>query len=183
MTQIGYRVVERFSPSAKESWPKYIEWSGLTQLVEVVGLDCSLCPSVFGEFISTDWDHLVFGKQLGDCFDNCEYLLNRVAVQFDSSRHQVLAVAREVSENDLERSELSGFRFMGFELVEEATSISALTNCGGFKGAFEKSDVSNVGLVASASRAYAIREALATLYPEEHHAQCAVWALWRHETA
>src|SRR5262245_40579274 len=99
MPQIGYRVVERFSPDSKDAWTKYIEWSGLGQLKEVIGLDCSLCPSVFGEFTRADWEHLVFRELLGDCFDDCEYLLSRIAGRFDGRSQQLLAIAREVSES------------------------------------------------------------------------------------
>ena len=72
---------------------------------------------------------------------------------------------------------------MGFELIEEATSISALTNCGGFEGAFVPRDLTECGLVYTASRAYEIRQTLLALYPNDPHADCVVWAVWRCETA
>jgi hypothetical protein len=50
---------------------------------------------------------------------------------------------------------------MGFDLIDEASSISALTNCGGFARAFENSELSGAGLVPAASRAYEIQRALA----------------------
>ena len=183
MVQLGYRVVESFSPDSKESWEKYIQWSGLVHLTEVVGLDCSLSPSVLGKLEDEDWNHLVFGEELGDCLDDLAYLRRRVAGVFDRKRHQILAVAREPSERDVEQAGLLGFRFMGFELIEEASGTSALTNCGGFEGAFDPSDLSKSGLVSSAARAYNIRDALLKLFPKEHHAECTVWALWRLETA
>lgn len=182
MAKLAFRVAERFSPLNGETWTKYVDWSGLRQLREVVGLDAMLCCSVFGPSSPTDWDHLEYGKELGNCFDDPSYLTQRVADRFDAEQHQFLAVAREVSGSDVEAVRLTGFRFMGFELIDE-TSTSALTNCGGFQEAFENSELSAYGLIELAGRAYAIRETLANLYPEEHHAQCTVWAIWRRETA
>jgi hypothetical protein len=63
--EIGYRIVERFTP-ALAGWAKYVDWSGLFHLEEVVGL--------------------------------------------------------------------------GFDLIEETTCISALTNCGRFEGVFLPTD-------------------------------------------
>lgn len=182
MVTTAYRVAERFAPEW-EAWPNYIKRSGLAHLHEVVGLDVSLCPPVFGPLAGDDWDHLVFGQELSDCFDDLEYLPRRTSSLFDVRRHQILAVAREASDSDVQSVALEGFCFKGFELIEEATSISALTNCGAFKGAFEPSDLSTFGLVPLASRACEIRDALASMYPDESHADCAVWAIWRRETA
>ena len=71
-----------------------------------------------------------------------------------------------------------GYRFAGFDLVDEVTMISALTNCGGFEGAFESSDLSEIGLIEDISRAYEIRGELLARHPEERHACCTVWAIW-----
>jgi hypothetical protein len=181
MNYVAYRVAARFSAESGEAWTKFIKWSGLGHLTEIVGLDTMLRPSVFGELVGEDWDHLMFGETIGDCFDDLEFLLRRMSGRFDAGHHQVLALLREPLDHDVQHAVLPGFRFMGFELVEEETSTSALTNCGGFEGAFEGSDLSQAGLVASASQAYRIRDALAKRFPDEPHAQCAVWALWRRE--
>jgi hypothetical protein len=141
-----------------------------------------LTPSVFEELITEDWDHLVYGEEIGNCFDSLPYLLRRVAAFFDNKRHQILAVTREPSEVDLLDFELPNFLFMGFELIDDGL-ISALANCGGFEGAFNSSDLSSSGLVVSPARAYEIRKSLANLYPDEPHAHCNVWGIWRYGTA
>ncbi len=46
MTTPWYIAVEPFDPRFGETWTNYVAWSGLTQLVEVVSLDGSLCPPV-----------------------------------------------------------------------------------------------------------------------------------------
>ena len=179
--RIGYRVAERFSPKSGSGWADYVKWSGLLHLTEVVGLDCSLCPCVLRECSNEDRSHLVHPEHIFACFDDLQYALRRTQGVFDARLHQVLALAREPAEEQLVGVELPDFRFMGFELIEESTSISALTNCGGFEGAFVPKDLSKSGLIFTASRAYEIRRELLALYPDEPHADCAVWAVWRRE--
>jgi hypothetical protein len=180
---VGYRIVARFSPSWGETWANYITCFGLTHLSEVVGLDCSLCPSIIQEYTDEDWAHLVYEGHLFGCFVDHEYALQRACDTFDAKRHQVLAVVREPLPEEVAQSDIPGFSFLGLELIEEASGYSALTNCGGFEGAFTPTDLSPCGLVRTVSRAYEIRRDLRTLFPEEHHADCAVWAIWRHDAA
>ena len=181
MVKLGFMIVERFGTRDGDNWSNYVAWSALTHLAEVVGLDSSLCPCLLKSYEVEDWNHLAFTEQLFGCFDDLAYALRRHASEFDPLRHHVLAVAREPTEGEVREVSLENFRFMGFELVEEATATSALTNCGGFEGAFSASDLSGCGLVPTASRAYEIRGALEALFPEEDHAHCAVWAVWRRE--
>ncbi len=177
----GYRFVERFSPASGDAWARYIAWSGYAHLAEVVGLDCMLNPPLLCEYEAADWPHVVFGEHLFGCFGDIEFARRRVQDRFEPVRHQLLALAREPAEHELQHAQLQDFRFLGFDLIEEATGISALANCTGFARAFTPQDLSACGLVTSASRAYAIRSALATCYPDENHADCAVWAVWRFE--
>ena len=180
--RVGYRVIERFDQGSQGSdpWNGYLAWSQLFPLEEVVGLDTCLCPTVLDGDLDEDEPHLAFPWHLRACFDDLSYALRR-AKGFDEKRHQVLAVARELSAVEVAECELPGFRFLGFDLIEEPTEISALTNCGGFEGALSATDLSPFGLVPTAARAYTIRRRLAELFPDEDHACCAVWALWRRE--
>lgn len=179
----GFRVSERFGPQAGASWSKYIAWSGLSHLREVVGLDCILCPSPLKTLLDEDWKHLVFPEHIFGCFDTPGHAMRRLGGDVDGERLQLLALAREPGDLDVVAESPPGFAFKGFDLIEEATCISALTNCGGFPGAFEAADLSSCGLVATATRAHEIRQALATLFPDEDHARCAVWAIWRREAS
>lgn len=181
MITLGFIVVERFGAADVGSWSNYVAFSGLTHLTEIVGLDSSLSPRLLKSYEAEDWNHLAFTEQLFGCFNDLAYALRRSSNDVDPRRHQVLAVAREPTEAEVRGVSLENFMFMGFELIEEATTISALTNCGGFEGAFSASDLSSCGLVPTASRAYEIRGALEALFPEENHAHCAVWAVWRRE--
>jgi hypothetical protein len=175
---IGFRLSERFDSHSGERWINYMKWSGLGHFNEVVGLDCSLCASVITELSKTDWGHIVYTEQLFAVFDDSRYLLSRCPL---TGRSQLLAVAREPSIDEVRAFSREGFVFKGYDLIEEATCISALTNCGGFERAFVSGDLSNEGLIRDHQRVYDVREILQNEYPDEHHAYCAVWAIWRME--
>ncbi len=85
----------------------------------------------------------------------------------------------EPSPEDLVRHEVRSFEFKGFDLIERDGATSSLTNCGGFDDAFRSWELSDCGLLQNLDRAYEVRDTLANLYPEEPHADCEVWAVWR----
>ena len=72
-----YIVTERFDPGRGDDWQKYISWSGLTQLHEVVSLDSILCPKVIDEILPEDWHHIVNEDFMLDYFTDLDYLLQR----------------------------------------------------------------------------------------------------------
>lgn len=177
---IGYRIVERFDPTWQGSWAKYVEWSGLGHLTEVVGLDCSLCPAVAGTGGAEDWDHVRYPEYLSGVFDDWQYARARLPSDRDPRSVQILAVLREPKEEEEMRDRSPvGFEFMGFELIEELTCISALNNCGGFDDVFRPEHLNERGLVSDLSAAQDIRSRLREAYPDEPHANCALWAVWR----
>jgi hypothetical protein len=51
--------MKQFDPASRDDWQKYIEWSGLTQLREVITLDEILCPLAFDEITDEDWQYNV----------------------------------------------------------------------------------------------------------------------------
>ena len=108
------------------------------------------------------------------CFDASER--EKTSIAFS-----LLAAAREPTEADADSWHLAGFQFKGCDLIEEWSEVSALTNCGGFEAAFRSADLSPCGLIPRAARAYEIRDALNIHYPDEEHADCAAWAVWRLE--
>ncbi|HET6798446.1 MAG TPA: hypothetical protein VFH40_14900, partial [Gemmatimonadales bacterium] len=81
--------------------------------------------------------------------------------------------------SDLAAVVVPGFAFAGFDLVDIHTDISALTNCGGFEGVFLNAELSELGLLTDLSRAQQVQADLRLQYPNESHAECNVWAIWR----
>ncbi|MFL5460108.1 MAG: hypothetical protein ACJ8AY_05435 [Gemmatimonadales bacterium] len=170
----------RFDPSVGESWKRYIVWSGLTQLREVISLDAILCPTLPEELTAHDWGHNVHADYQTSYFRSLEYLQARVAGEGDVN---LLAVLQNPSARDIESVQLPGFRFAGFDLLDVCGDVSALTNCGGFDEVFAKGEISDRGLLGDLPRAYEIQRGLRAAYPSERHAECDVWAIWRMENS
>lgn len=165
-----------FDPSVGDGWDRYVAWSGLSQLREVVSLDTMLCPTVPAELTAADWDYNVHADYLVFFFRSLDYLLNRVTA---NGRLNILAVLQNPTAADLAVVTLPGFAFAGFDLVDVHGDVSALTNCGGFEGVFAKAELSELGLLTDLSRAQAVQASLRVHYPGEPHADCDVWAIWR----
>ena len=64
----------RFDPGEGEHWERYVAWSGLTQLTELVSLDEILCPTVPATLIAADWEHNVHADYQTSYFRSLEYL-------------------------------------------------------------------------------------------------------------
>ena len=73
----------------------------------------------------------------------------------------------------------SEFTFLGYDLIDPETSVSALTNCGGFPDVFDNSELSPVGLLPEFERACEVQKQLRAAYPNEPHANCNLWAIFR----
>jgi hypothetical protein len=173
---VVYSAVKRFDPACGEAWQKFIAWSGLTQLREVVSLDRILCPTVFGELTAEDWRHNVQEDFKITLFHDLDHVLRRVAGDDQAS---VLALMQNPTEDEVRSFHDARFAFRGFDLVELQTGISALVNCGGFDKAFAPTELSDCGLLADHARALTVQKRLRAEYPNEHHADCDLWAVWQ----
>lgn len=166
----------RFSPDAGERWRQYVAWSRLTQLREVVSLDGMLCPAMPEELVPEDWKHNVHADYQTTHFRTLDYLRRRLA---GVSGINFLAILREPSSAELAGVALPQFVFVGFDLLDVHGDVSALTNCGGFDEVFAPEELNPLGLLSERARAGAVRRGLRTTYPDQQHAVCDVWALWR----
>ena len=179
---IAYTAVETFNSSMGDKWTDYIKIHGsrvnLSHLKEIVSIDVCLCPTVIGYPIEKDKayrlsvDHFFY-----DLFSDLDYMLTRIQTD---KEFQVIAVAHNPNMDDVGGFTDGRFSFKGYDLMEDGTQISALTDCGGiFDLAYRGEDLSESGLITDFSKAYEIRDSLNRYYPEEAHADCSVWALWK----
>lgn len=166
---IGFIALETFFPT-----PEYIEWSRLVQVEEIISLDSALCPSIIK--VSSDDDFLHQQEFNYNIFNNLDWVLSKVK---DVENIQILAVLREPIEDCAIVKFNSRFRFCGYDLVEDDTIISALTNCGGFDQAFLPNDLSKYGLIDNFDKAKKVQLLLQENYPNEAHAYCTLWAIWK----
>jgi hypothetical protein len=91
----------------------------------------------------------------------------------------VLALLQNPTATEVAEVLPAGFDFAGFDLLDVHGDVSALTDCGGFPAVFAGGELNSFGLLSDLSRADDVRRGLRTAYPDEPHAECDVWALWR----
>lgn len=175
MIQPLFIATERFDPT-DEAWQKYFEFADIPALTEVVGLDGSLCNRVIVELLEEDWRHVASVDCEPLYFQDLDYLLNRVQ---SVKRRNILGLYRNPETEITKVPATLDFRFMGYDLIDEQTHISALTNCGGFPDVFQNAELNCFGLISKFERAIQVKKMLAETHPEEAHAQCAMYAIWR----
>lgn len=169
-------VTERFEAGHGKRWHDYVAWSGLHQLTELVSLDDMLCPHVVAELQAEDWQHVKNENFMLHFFTDLDYLVGRCG---GVGSRNLLCAFRDPLEPPTPPAVAYDFRIEGYDLADVDGSTSALTNCGGFPRAFSNDELTSHGLLASLDRAIDVQRALAHHYPEEHHARCSVWALFR----
>lgn len=132
-----------------EDYPKYSEEIGCNTQ-EIVSVDCALFP--FAE--------------------RREYL-----GKADLTRNEQLLAVMSVRKDDA-LPKLVGYEFCGFDLAEEGTS--ALTNCPHcFDEVFTLKNLNYYGLLNNRQEAERLQSLLPKLYPDEQHAYCEIYAIWR----
>jgi hypothetical protein len=167
---------EQFTPE-DESWNGFIQFSGLTQLKELVSLDSCLCPTILPTPKAEYWPHLVTEDYMLNFFLDFYFLIEQIK---NIEKKNVLCVFRNPQQIPTAPS-AANFKFVGYDLVEVSggSGISALTNCGGFPDVFAKSELSEVGLLTNFDHASQVQTLLRSLHPEEAHANCDLWAIFR----
>jgi len=176
MREPVYTARRRFGPHHGERWTAWVAWSGLAHVRELASLDTILCPEAPARLVAEDWEHNVHADYQVMHFRSLAYLQRRVAGTPDLN---VLALLQEPTAVEVAGMRLPGFDLVGFELLDVHGDVSALTNCGGFPAVFAGGELNALGLLSDLSRADEVRRGLRTAYPDEPHAACDVWALWR----
>lgn len=163
------------------SWQKYMEWSKLAHLTELVSLDRMLNEHLVepDRDDAYDWNyiHIVDQYETG-FFTSLDFVLKRLKAK---EKFNLLTVVIE-PEQDCRNIPVDGYEFVGYDLLDKDFSISALTNCGGFDESFLPTDLNEKGLIDDFASAYDIKKRLLENNPDEHHADTNVIAIWRHKT-
>ena len=159
------------------SWRNYIEWSGLTQLTELVSLDSCLNEVLVEPDYTKDWDFIVVDETWQTSFfTSLDYVIQHTK---NREFYNLLSVIVNPVE-DCKYIQLENFEFVGYDLLDKSYDISALTNCGGFEDSFLPEDLNNFGLINDFHKAFEVKKNLFINYPEEYHADTNVIAVWRH---
>lgn len=173
-----YIATERFTPANGAAWDRFVDWSGLAQLEDVVSLDPMICPPLNQHHdVPPDyWDHIVSEDFMLDFFVDLPFLLECVD---GMDEYNLLCVFRNPEREPSPPDDGHGWTFCGYDLVDRQHSASALTNCGGFPDAFADTELNGHGLLTSRARALEVQAALRAFYPDEPHADCHAWAIFR----
>jgi len=162
-------------------WEKYIEWSRLTQLTELISLDGMLNELLVKPDHSNedDWNYIITdGDYETGFYKSRDYVLSKI----DTNSKFNLIMAVKEPEAECSQMKIDDYDFIGYELLDEDYGISALSNCGGFDETFLPSELNQFGLISNRDNAFDIRKRLLENNPDEHHADCNVLAVWRHKT-
>lgn len=163
------------------SWDKYIKWSKLAHLTELVSLDGLLNESLVEPDYDNadDWNyiHVVEQCQTG-FFTTIDFVYKRLNKK---AKFNLLTVVL-APDQECNKMNVDGYEFIGYDLLDQDFSISALTNCGGFDETFLPTDLNDKGLIDELEKAYDIKKRLLENNPENHHADTIVIAVWRHRT-
>ena len=178
--QPWYIATETFTPRRDEAWKRYVAWSGLTQLDEVLSLDPILCPTLLPDIRQDYWPHIVNEDFMLNFFVDLEFLLAQAPGAIERN---LLCVYRNPPDRRPRCDGPVDFEFLGYDLVDVQASASALTNCGGFPDVFDNAELSSKGLLTSYARARQVQSDLRARYPEESHANCYIWAISRARSA
>lgn len=177
--QPWFIATETFTSRDAEAWEKYVSWSHLCHLDEVVSLDPMLCPTVLPEIKDEYWPHIVNEDFMLNFFIDLDFLRHELSA---AGVYNLLCVYRN-PDHPPPYSMPKGFEFLGYDLVDIEGSASALTNCGGFPDVFDNRELSPKGLLTSYTRAVQVQCELRTKHPDEHHADCHLWAVARHQNS
>jgi hypothetical protein len=182
--KVYYVATSKFGPTTHRTWQgydmnwrEYIAWSKLTHLQEVISLDSVLGTRVVEKEDPLDGYFRFWEDSTPGSYTSLAYLLTKLEGQ-DPATYNVLAVIKEPTE-PCEALYLEDFEFIGYDLLEKNGGISALTNCGGFDNTFLPDDLNSFGLIDQYPKAIKIKQDLFENNPEEPHAHCEAWAIWR----
>ena len=178
--EFWFIATQRFDRSLGDAWKTYLQFSGITRLESVISLDGLLNPKVILETIDEDWEHAVQSGDWAGFFRDLKYLLLRLGPRVAKSNvlGVILAPAEDVAHLHPVPQNPAAFEFIGYDLIDGPSRISALMNCGDFEDVFTPDEQNEHGLITSFIRAREIQRLLRQTYPGESHAQCSLVAIW-----
>ena len=171
---------DKYHIDGEMPWDRYIAWSKLTHLTELVSLDGMLNDIVVEPDYDNpdDWGFIhMAGQYETGFFTTLDYVFKRLKAK---DRFNLLEVVIEPDE-DCKHIDIDAYDFMGYDLLDQDFAISALSNCGGFDETFLPTDLNDKGLIDEFVKAYDVKQRLLENNPDEHHADTNVIAIWRHQ--
>ena len=145
--------------------------------VRYFGADRFFPDNKFKEFLGRKMDV----KEIVS-FDCCLYEMYEIESHdspLSPDTQQIIAVILRPNLEPIEYMETRGFTFCGYDLVEEETLISAITDYGGGFNSIPYEKLTEYGLIPTYKDAVLAQLALVEEEPEEPHAYCIICEVWR----
>ena len=145
--------------------------------VRYFGADRFFPDNKFKEFLGRKMDV----KEIVS-FDCCLYEMYEIESHdspLSSDTQQIIAVILRPNLEPIEYMETRGFTFCGYDLVEEETLISAITDYGGGFNSIPYEKLTEYGLIPTYKDAALAQLALVEEEPDEPHAYCIICEVWR----
>ena len=145
--------------------------------VRYFGADRFFPDNKFKEFLGRQMD----AKEIVS-FDCCLYEMYEIESHdspLSSDTQQIIAVILRPNLEPIEYMETRGFTFCGYDLVEEETLISAITDCDGRFDSIPYEKLTEYGLLPTYKDAVLAQLALVEEEPDEPHAYCIICEVWR----
>jgi hypothetical protein len=181
MGNILYTATERFSSKNGDAWTKYIEWSKLDHISEVVSLDSMLCSSsISSEYSETDWKYQSEEDNNHGFFTDLNHVLTK---GINLNENQIIGLIKNPEDENWVSLLPGKFVLKGYDLIDDETLISALSNCGGFPETFSNTELNKFALLPNLLRAIQIKDLLIRNNPKEAHANCEIYGIARLEEA
>jgi hypothetical protein len=160
-----------------EGWVAYVTWRGLTQLVEVVSIECNCHRLLRKVLTAEDWVNIAPFDEVRHvvCFRDLARLRQTVARVGQTATLDLLCVFREPTKPPV--APQSAFTFLGYDLIDDQTTVSSVSNCK--FPVIGEVDVNAHGLINTFERAKEIQRELLRVYPQDPHANCSLWAIFR----
>src|SRR5688500_16089912 len=123
-----YTATEKFDNTYNKdgmSWEKYIEWSKLTHLTEVVSLDRLLNDTLVELDYNNgdDWNFIhVSGQYQTSFYTSLDFVLKRLR---PTNKFNLLTVVLEPGK-DCKKLDIGGYEFLGYELLDREFGTSPL---------------------------------------------------------
>jgi hypothetical protein len=168
-----YCILEHFGP-LHEGWQGYVDWSGLYQIREFCSLDNILAPNLFEPSSEEDWQHVVQEDFMTHLITSRDYALKKYKAFKNASIFGVIQCDDKVEcWRDARDTQV------GYDLLDEGFGVSSITNCGGWPDVFPNELINEYGLISAYSDAVRIRNDLRAKHPEEPHAKCEIWSVYK----
>src|SRR3990167_623215 len=165
-----FKIVEPFGPKNEEKWENYLKWRELA-FSKFDSVDHILRPDLFEPESAQDWDNCVCADYKLNLITNLEY-----AKKINDKHPDGVLIGVEI---ELEKDVEFKYDLLGYDIVDEYSCTSLLTNWGkGFP--FIDNEIMTNGLLKTFESAVTVRDRLHSQYKEDSHARhCTIWAIYQ----